>query len=446
MTIEKEYMESNNMKANNIEKRLDINNILDYSLCIIIFTLMMDKSPIKIMGSNLRIYQIASVPFIFGIAWLWYKKKMSIKLDKFFIVCILWYGFLILSGVNTIFVRQYIKTILGQGYLFILSFTIYVYLLNKDRNYYKKIYSLFIHGLMIGVIIGVLQFFSFVILGVNIGVTHLGGGLVRPVGLMTETNWYSLVCIMVAIPIMVQLFMKKYFVNKYINFIYFTLSISGMIMSMTRTAFLAFAVVYCIVFILLKYNKDMIKVATLLLVLICIAFTMFYFIDSDSAIKYINRLNPFTTAKTDGGALTSRSGTLELSKDRFIEHPVIGNGAGTIGVLASTEEMRMKYVAGGELNVIAAGPNILVNAFYESGILGGCTFIILIYILFNNLIIEYKKNYLSIEIVIGISIISGILIFSLYNNAIRFGLFWILISIVKSFMDNRYVNNKEVEK
>lgn len=50
MTIEKEYMESNNMKANNIEKRLDINNILDYSLCIIIFTLMMDKSPIKIMG------------------------------------------------------------------------------------------------------------------------------------------------------------------------------------------------------------------------------------------------------------------------------------------------------------------------------------------------------------------------------------------------------------
>lgn len=425
---------------NKIDNKKLVMRSMDYILYFIAFTILIDRSPISITGSYVRLYQVASGIFILAVMYLIYIKELKVKINKLTSILILWFLALIISGANAIFKDSYLKAIIGQLYLLILFYVSYIYIM-KRHKIIEKIYKLTIYGLFVGVIIGIIQFLFFTFFKINIGVTHMYLGLARPIGLMRETNWYAMVSLLASLPIMVHYFSQRYFVSRKVDLILFSLSLLGMFLSMTRTAFLAFGLIYIVAYLLLGFNKEMLKFALVTAGISIIIIGAMYMSNPIKMQNYINRLNPFSTKETDHGALDSRTATIKLSIDQFKKHPVIGNGAGTIGELANIQEIRDKYANGGELNTINAGPNIIVNAFYESGIIGGVIFIYFFIIIFKDLINLFTNNRKDIYCIISIVVFGGMLLFSMFNNAIRFGAFWFIISLITSYISIKLENN-----
>ena len=115
-----------------------------------------------------------------------------------------------------------------------------------------------------------------------------------------------------------------------------------------------------------------------------------------------------------------------------------------MATLSQMQEMRDKYIYGGELNAGKGNANIFLTLMFDTGIIGTTLFLILIF----QIVFMIKKTFSKVSYVsLGFASTSLLLIIDFnFNNGFRMGFVWVHLALIVAYYMLRKSNKLESEE
>lgn len=168
----------------------------------------------------------------------------------------------------------------------------------------------------------------------------------------------------------------------------FLVSVLGLIMSLSRAAWLTAAVgLMCVTVVswgkLKKERRRRIVSAVIVISLFGIlALLLLFLIDPNPLVQIWSRTDPFTMMQASYGAGSSRLYAISLMEYLIQKHPLFGWGAGSMGYFSNLPLYQQIFAGGGEINAGHGSANWILNTLVEEGIVGFVPVFLWVFILF----------------------------------------------------------------
>ena len=217
----------------------------------------------------------------------------------------------------------------------------------------------------------------------------------------------------------------------------------GVLLSMARASILSLAIAGIFLFSVTKSLK-LLKMTILAFMIFLVILCGLFIVENEIGVSIYERLNPATSLETDSGAADSRVAAIEMMLDHIPLHPIVGNGSGGMATLSQMQEMRDKYIYGGELNAGKGNANIFLTLMFDTGIIGTTLFLILIF----QIVYMIKKTFSKTSYVsLGFAATSILLLVDFnFNNGFRMGFVWVHLALVVSYYLLRNVTDLNSSK
>ncbi|WP_434640807.1 O-antigen ligase family protein [Thermoanaerobacterium thermosaccharolyticum] len=419
-------------------------NVLLY---LLFFTASIDISPITIYDTYLRPWQIIATIIILKSIPLFKK----IKLTKLMLLVLLMFIIFLPSIPYVKDMSGFLVLTFGQ---LLLSLTIiFVAIQLNEKDMIDKYYKVFQYGIYFIIFFGLIQWIGYHIPGGTLifGMPKASfAGYIRPRSLLNEPDWYGVVCLIGFFMSLGKMVRNKkfYFCSKY-NIFLIICSIA-LILSAVRAAILGVAIGTIIFFIIKKINLlhkfKMIFISFYLIIFLAILVMSIIKITGYNTL--LDRLNPYTTYNTNIAAITSRKGSLNLAWDMFKKHPIVGNGAGSLGYQSGLIENWLLYNNGQSLTIGRGNVNLFMTTLADSGLIGLIVLLIFIMSLLS------IKNTGEFEYLTDLKVILfSCLVSFQFSNGFREGFIWIMLVFMvaidrynklhlkEDITINEYINN-----
>lgn len=400
-------------------------------LILIALFIFIDRSFVSIGGSYVRLYQILflimTMKFVLEIVY----HQRPIYKTPLFLIMNLWVASFFLSYTHVLNYVDFWTVVIGQVFLNFFFFMVVQVTYEKGLTFFHEVLKYSILSGFIVAFVGLLQWIGF-FLGIEVGVSHYEEiGIPRPSSFAHEPDWYGLFCAYSA-----SWFLVLYLLNNRTVFsIKFTqvamiICFLGVFISMARASILSLAIAIVFIFYLTKSLK-LIKLSIVTILLFSVMIGGLFIVDKDIGISIYERINPSTSLETDSGAANSRVAAIQMMLDHIPLHPIVGNGSGGMATLSQMQEMRDKYIYGGELNAGKGNANIFLTLMFDGGVIGTSLFLILIF----QVIYMIKKTFSSSSYVsLGFAASSLLVLIDFnFNNGFRMGFVWLHLGLIVAY-------------
>lgn len=351
---------------------------------------------------------------------------------------ILWYLSYFLSVNHIISQKDFIAVTIGQLILFVIYFH-FSSITNYDKL--KKYINLIQISLSILVLIGVVQLSLYYLIGSTWGISHVthGVGLPRMSGLSSEPDWYGVICMMCLICFLVNILNNQVVIGPVLDKTICIFSIAMMILSLTRAAWVGFAVAGLVFLLMIndiktKLMKNRLFKYILMLIPIALVTLLFLYISGNNIfLKIMQRMNVFQWASNDGGAMGTRLSAISIMLHYFKTHPLTGNGVGSMAYISQDRALLNSLGYYYEVNAGRGSANLFVTNLFDVGVFGTLFLTIFIVRQIKSLYVSYKK-YGDKNILITLLLAIALLVDFQFNNGIRQPYVWFVLGISNSLM------------
>lgn len=413
-------------------------------LILVALFIFIDRSFLSVGGSYIRIYQVLflvmSLKFLLEMVFL----QRKIYKTPLFLIMNLWVVSFFLSYPYVINYIDFWTVVIGQLFLNMLFFLVVQITFDKGENFFHQVLKFSILSGAIVAFVGLLQWTGF-FLGIEIGVSHYEEiGIPRPASFAHEPDWYGLFSAYSALWFLVMYLLKdtSLFSMKFIR-LAMAICFLGVILSMARASILSLALAGIFLFSITKSLK-LLKMTIVAFIIFLVMLCGLFIVDSEIGMSIYERLNPATSLETDSGAADSRVAAIQMMLDHIPLHPIVGNGSGGMATLSQMQEMRDKYIYGGELNAGKGNANIFLTLMFDTGIIGTTLFLVLIF----QIVFMIKKTFSRMSYVsLGFASTSLLLIIDFnFNNGFRMGFVWVHLALIVAYYMLRKSNKLESDE
>lgn len=398
---------------------------------LIALSIFIDISFITVNGSYLRFYQVLFLTLLLKFTLEFFLSKREIASIPLFFLINLWVLSYFLAYPHLLSVSDFWSSVIGQLFLNLFYFISVQCIRSKGLSFFHLVVKYTILSGFFVSSLGILQWLGFFV-GINVGISHYESiGIPRPSSFAHEPDWYGLFAAYTA-SWFFALFIRKntHFFSKEFIALGMFVCFLGVFISMTRAAIISLILSFLLIFIMTR-NLRAVKLAALSLVSLLLLAIMLYIVNQDIFNKVSSRFNPVTSIETDSGAADSRMASIDVMLDYIPKHPFVGNGSGGMAKLSQDEEIRQKYIHGGELNTGKGNANIFLGLMFDTGIVGLFIFLMIMAKVGWMLKKTFQKtDFISIGLV-GASML--LLIDFNFNNGFRMGFVWFHLALVSSY-------------
>lgn len=382
--------------------------------------------------SSIKLIYIFAIPMVFA---LWGKGIRISRRDYFLLA---WFASYFLSVGHIISLSDFVVVTVGQLVLFVIYF--YFEAVDDPGKLEKCLYW-FQTALYTMVAIGALQLVLYYLVGSTWGISHVthGVGLPRMSGLCLEPDWYGVLCMMAFFFMGANKVGKKVIYHRVLDWVVLVLSVAMLLLCLTRAAWVGAAAGVLILFLLrLGDRGKRLRGKLLRYVLYCVpvvvlAFVVLYFSGSEMFQKLMTRLDFTKWLSNDGGAADSRSYAIGVMMHYIKQHPLTGNGAGSMGMISTNTELLASLGYPYEINAGRGNANIIITNLFDVGIFGTAFLVIYFFLLIKDLVRAYKKSG-SMAVLTCLMILVGLLVDFQFNNGLRQTYVWIIAGISASLI------------
>ena len=399
--------------------------------------------------TNIRITDSVQLVYVFAvpIAFLWLKEKLyqPIFRNGMDWLLLAWYATYFLSVDHLVSGEDFIAVTFGQAALFL----IYGYFASvENADYFKRLKTILSWALQFSVLVGVLQLFLFYSVHSQWGISHVthGVGLPRMSGLLSEPDWYGLICMVAALFEVRALYLSTdesnaSFTRKHFGIL--CIDLMMLLLSLTRAAWLGFlaALILMLLFKPRKkkdgntIQKSIHSKVSGLLVIACLAviciFAICALFNPELVDKLLTRINPLLWQTHDGGAADTRTSAIEIALRYFQCHPFTGNGVGSLNTITGNADLLASLGYYYEVNAGRGGANIIITNLFDVGIIGTLFLFLYFFILLFQLHRCYKRFGVA-DCLFYASVLVGLLIDFQFNNGLRLCLVWVLLGFAST--------------
>ena len=256
--------------------------------------------------------------------------------------------------------------------------------------------------------------------------------------LSREPDWYGVICMMAFIFMFVNILSNTRFYGKTVDKMVAILSFVMMILSLTRASWVGLFCAVCVFLILRTKNqcsyilkKRFVKYFIAAIACMFVVCSVLYIQRNPYFFKLMQRLNVFQWASNDGGAAHSRSSAINIMIYFFKQHPLTGNGVGSMNYISSNKPLLVSLGYMYEINSGRGNANIIVTNLFDVGVLGTICLVIFFILHIREMILDYKKNQDMMQLAY-LMILVGLLIDFQFNNGLRFPYVWIILGLSSS--------------
>lgn len=402
-----------------------------YILLIALF-IFFDKSFITFQGSYIRIYQLlfllTTIKFVIECSF----HNVQLRRMPLIVLLNVWVLSFFLAYPHLLSPKDFWVLVIGQVFLNFFYYVIVQTLATKGASFYDKVLRFTVLSSLIVAAYGILEWISFFIFGVDIGIGHYESiGIPRPSSFAHEPDWYGLFCAYGGIWFFVWYLRKD---NRFFSqrFVLFGLAACflGVFISMARASMVSLAVAILFLYIVTR-DKKIIKLIAMTILAFVLLMASLFVVNPSIAENIMERLNPSTSTATDSGATDSRMASIQLMLDYIPLHPYVGNGSGGMAMLTQSEELRAKYIYGGEMNEGKGNANIFLTFMFDTGMIGTFIFILILM-----RIVHLHKAVFSRrdDVALGLACASILLLVDFnFNNGFRMGFVWFHLALVAAY-------------
>lgn len=390
-------------------------------LVLILGLIFIDRSPVMIHQSYIRLYQVCSLPIILKWMILRVHRHERPYFPNGWGWALLWIVTFFFAWPVIISRTQFFIELLGSSYLLLLQI-VTVDVIVRYRLFAQAVNFLTYSAIMVTVS-GIIQY---VLVPVHIFPMNTYGGFVRPYGLMREPDWYGVVA---GMTVLLTIHRRLLFSRAHYRII-LGLAMFGLLASLSRASWLAFAV--GVLILATRPGPDRHEVRMLLKtggIAAMVGLAAMAALDPNLLIKLLGRLTPLSTGAAAVShilavqAWASRLGSLRLMWALLRQHPWFGNGAGVMGRLTLQSAIDRLYAGGGSLNTGRAATNVFLSQAASVGIVGVIPFTVW----FLKGVFQGMHRRATGPI-LG-AVLSICLIDFQFNSGTGFGFFWVLMGL-----------------
>ncbi|MHB1610562.1 MAG: O-antigen ligase family protein [Sulfobacillus sp.] len=390
-------------------------------IILILGVIFIDRSPIVIHQSYVRLYQIFSIPIVARWMGLRLVQGEKIRFPKGAIWAGLWVASFVMAYPILVSRTEFFVEFLGMAYLLFLQIVVCDVIIRYDC-WSSSLWAITISGLIV-VVSGLLQY-PLLITHILHTVTY--GGFVRPFGLMREPDWYGVAS---GITMLLVIHHRKRFRSAWYKMFVFG-CLFGVLASLARASWLSLGISLIVLAAMTGPDQQVamnyIKYGLWAVLGMGVLLTA---IDLHLVVEVIARFSPVSIGVANQShvlaleAWDSRLASIRLMMFLIHLHPWIGNGAGIMGKLSNLPSIQSIFAYGGQLNTGRATTNVILAQLASVGIIGTVPFVIW---LGNALVYGLKKSQGSP--IIGVILILCLVDFQ-FNSGTGYGFFWIFMGM-----------------
>ncbi|MDA8193873.1 MAG: hypothetical protein M0Z53_07745 [Thermaerobacter sp.] len=343
-------------------------------LLFVLALIFVDRSPVVVHQSYVRLYQIFSLPICVKWALLRIGRRERVIVPRGWLWPLLWIATFGLAWPHLISRTNFFVELVGMGYLLLLGVVVGD-VVARHHILTQAVDAMTWSGLLVTGS-GLVQYGLF-LAHVLHPVTY--GGFVRPYGFMREPDWYAVVC---GLTVVLLLHRR----TRWPPGVYRALlvaAVAGLLASLARAAWLATAAAVLVLALAPGPDRTAARrlIAAVVLSLAGGA-VLLSLVDGGLMMKLLGRLTPLASGQAAAAhelaaqAWASRLGSLQLMWSLFTIHPWTGNGAGVMGKLSLAVSMDRLYAGGGALNTGRAAANVFLSQMASVGVAGLVPFLL----------------------------------------------------------------------
>ncbi|MGV2623094.1 UNVERIFIED_CONTAM: O-antigen ligase family protein [Halobacillus marinus] len=404
---------------------------VDRFLLLIALCIFIDRSFLSVGGSYIRIYQVLFLFLTLKFALEMVYQKREVYHTPLFLLINLWVGSYFLSYFHVLNYTDFWTVVIGQLFLNLFFFLSVQVIYDKGEPFFQKIVKYSILSGVIVAAVGLLQMAGFFV-GLDIGISHYEHiGIPRPSSFAHEPDWYGLFCGYAAAWLLVlYLYNHTALFSQWFIRISLVLTCLGVLVSMARAAILALAVAGLFLFFVTK-GKRLVRFTILTAIGGMILAGGVFVTHPEIGTSVYQRMNPLTSLETDSGAADSRVASIQMMVDHIVLHPIVGNGSGGMAELSQMQEMRDKYIHGGELNEGKGNANIFLTVLFDTGVIGLVIFLLII----GRLVQMMREMYSKQDFIpLGLAAASVVILVDFnFNNGFRMGFVWFHLAMIAAY-------------
>lgn len=343
-------------------------------LYLILAVIFIDRSPVVVHQSYVRLYQVMAIPILMKWVALRVSRRERPIVPKGWVWALLWIGSFFFAWPVLISRTEFFVELLGMTFL--LAIQIVVFDTIERYGIRDRAFLMLTYGAILVMLSGMGQYLLFL---AHILHPETFGGFVRPYGLMREPDWYGVES---GITLLLLIFQKDRFSPRTYGVFVF-LAIVGVVSSLARASWLSSAVALLVLALVpgpqqVEARRIVgmgIKAVALMMAGLCV-------FDLHELLRVIARVSPINlgiggTARLYAEyAWASRLASIKLMQVLIGLHPWFGNGAGVMGKLSLLPSIQNLYSGGGQLNTGRATTNIFLGQAASVGIVGTIPFVV----------------------------------------------------------------------
>lgn len=377
--------------------------------------------------SGIKWVYIFAIPMVFA---LWGRGLRLARKDYFLIA---WFASYFLSVGHIVSLSDFVIVTVGQLVLFVIYFYF------ESIHIADRICSCFYWfqiALYAMVALGAVQLLLYYLVGSTWGISHVthGVGLPRMSALCAEPDWYGVLCMLAFFFLLTAKVEKRVVIHRAADWILLGLSVIMLLLCLTRAAWVGAAAGVLVLFVLRlgdrgkRLRGKLLRYGLYCLPVILLAFAVLYFSGGEMFQKLMMRLDFTKWLSNDGGAADSRSYAIGVMWHYIKQHPLTGNGAGSMGMISANTELLASLGYPYEINAGRGNANILITNLFDVGIFGTAFLVIYLVLLVKDLVRTYKTTG-SLYALICLMCLIGLLVDFQFNNGLRQAYVWILMGL-----------------
>lgn len=388
----------------------------DIALFLILITLPLEAFSWDGLGVRIKAFQVITLLAIPGLVLPVLIRKKSIKIPPIKpLILFLIIG--ILSFNNAISRDQALVSFCLWLFLISFYFITYNFLIINSSMIFKSLFLIILVGNAIA-IYGIIQWIG-TILGYNLIEITTNNPYGRPTSVFLEAIWYG--CYMMIMSILqISLYFSRSFRKwKWWLLIGFSINFMGLLISLTRSAWLGFASGF--IFLLLISKRISIKLLIFLLIILLILLVFYQILIPYEFRGLANRFREILDPREH--AAQSRIRMMSSALPLIKLHPIIGNGMGHYGIIFGGE----RAYGSEKLRPLGVVISTFLNILFDCGILGLMAFIWFLFSVFKPAFSRFKtvKNKYWKSIILSyLAILISFLTYFLFTPGHVFGFFW----------------------
>ncbi|PSR33402.1 MAG: hypothetical protein C7B46_10115 [Sulfobacillus benefaciens] len=390
-------------------------------IVLVLGLIFIDRSPIVVHQSYVRLYQVFSIPIIARWAMLRIVHRERILIPKGVGWALVWLLSFVMAYPILVSRTEFFVEFLGMAYLLLLEVVV-CDTIARYQCWSEALWATTVSGLIV-VVSGLVQY---PLLLTHILHTTTYGGFVRPYGLMREPDWYGVAS---GITLLLVIHHRDRFSSRW-YWAFLLGSLIGVLASLARASWLSLGIAMAVLAIVPGPDQKVARQYIKYGIVVSFAFAVLLaVVDFQFVLAVIARFSPISIGiEAQAHILAQQAWDSRLASIRLMLylirlHPWIGNGAGIMGKLSSLPSIQSMFAYGGQLNTGRATTNVFLAQLASVGIIGSIPFVVWI---FQGLIRGFKSSWYGP--IIGAILLLCFVDFQ-FNSGTGYGFFWVFMGM-----------------